>query len=180
MLPNGRFVEPELVVSHFHLKEGDVVADFGAGSGFFLKAVSTRVGENGLVYACEIQKPLVEKIADTARILGLYNVRPIWCDLEEAGGIKIPTGTLDVGILINTLFSIEDQATAVKEMSRTLRSGANFFVVDWTESFAGIGPTPNHVITAAAATALFEANGFVLERDYPTGDHHYGLAFRKI
>jgi hypothetical protein len=65
-------------------------------------------------------------------------------------------------------------------MSRTIRSGGKFFVIDWTESFAGMGPQPSHVVTPDATTALFESNGFVLEREYPTGDHHYGLAFRKL
>jgi len=61
-----------------------------------------------------------------------------------------------------------------------LRSGGKFFVIDWTESFAGMGPHPEQVILMADAINLFEANGFVFEREYPAGDHHYGLAFRKI
>ncbi|MCA9357825.1 methyltransferase domain-containing protein [Candidatus Kaiserbacteria bacterium] len=176
----GRFVMPDVVASHFHLNEGDLVADFGAGSGFFLKALSKAVADTGRVYACEIQKQLVEKLGELARLQGLGNVYPLWCDLEETNGIKIGTGELDAAILVNTLFLIEDKQAAVKEMGRALRSGGKFFVIDWTESFAGMGPQPQNVITASEATVLFEANGFVLEREFPTGDHHYGLAFRKI
>lgn len=33
----GRFVVPDIVATHFHIREGDIIADFGAGSGFFLK-----------------------------------------------------------------------------------------------------------------------------------------------
>jgi ubiquinone/menaquinone biosynthesis C-methylase UbiE len=175
----GRFVMPEVVTTQFMLKEGDVVADYGAGSGFYLKPVSTAVGENGLVYACEIQKQLVEKLGDIARQQGLGNVHPLWCDLEEPNGIKIADGELDAAILINTLFMIENKEVGIVEMARPLRSGGTFLVVDWTESFAGMGPSLDHVITAAQTTDLFEANGFVLEREFPTGDHHYGLAFRK-
>jgi len=176
----GRFVVPDVVATHFHLNEGDIVADYGAGSGFFLSALSKAVGSSGRVFACEIQKQLVEKLGDQAQALGLSNIHPLWCDLEEADGIKISTGELDVAILVNTLFMIEDKETAVKEMARTLRAGGKFFVVDWTESFSGLGPQPGHVITAAAATALFESNGFVLDTEFPSGDHHYGLAFRKL
>ena len=43
----GRFVVPEVVSTHFHIKEGDIVADFGAGSGFFLKILSKAVGSEG-------------------------------------------------------------------------------------------------------------------------------------
>jgi hypothetical protein len=65
-------------------------------------------------------------------------------------------------------------------MGRTIRSGGKFFIIDWTESFAGMGPQQERVITAADTTALLEANGFLFERAFPAGDHHYGLAFRKI
>lgn len=176
----GRFVIPEMVATHFHLKEGDLVADYGAGSGFFLKVLSNAVGSDGRVFACEIQKPLVEKLGEQARLMGLANIHPLWCDLEESGGVKIANGELDVAIIVNTLFLIEEKEVAVQEMGRTVRSGGRFFVIDWTESFAGMGPQPDQVISAAAATALFEANGFIFEREYPAGDHHYGLAFRKV
>lgn len=176
----GRFVMPDVVATHFHLNAGDIVADFGAGSGFFLKALSTAVGETGRVFACEIQKQLVEKLGEQARLQGLSNIHPLWCDLEEENGIKIGTGELDAAILVNTLFIIEDKNTAIKEMARTVRQGGKFFVIDWTESFAGMGPQPGQVITADAATALMEENGFVLDTEFPTGDHHYGLAFRKV
>jgi len=176
----GKFVIPEVVVTQFHLREGDIVSDFGAGSGFFLPALSQVVGESGKVYACEIQRALVDKIGDTVLSEQLSNVHPLWCDLEEVNGIKIANEELDVAILINTLFQIEDKDTAVQEMGRTLRKGGKFFVVDWTESFAGMGPMPDNVIQANETEVLFERNGFVLERDFPAGDHHYGLAFRKI
>lgn len=176
----GRFVIPDVVASHFHLNEGDLVADFGAGSGFFLKVLSKAVGDTGRVYACEIQKQLVEKLGDLARLQGLGNVHPVWCDLEEANGIKIGTGELDAAILVNTFFLIEEKERAINEMARTLRRGGKFFIIDWTESFAGMGPQPQSVVSVAEVTTLCEANGFVLEREFPAGDHHYGLAFRKV
>ncbi len=171
---------PDTVTSHFHLREGDLVADFGAGSGFFLNALSKGVGSEGKVFACEIQKMLVEKLGDFARTSGLFNVHPLWCDLEEMNGIKIATGELDVAILVNTLFQIEDKETAIKEMGRTVRSGGKFFVIDWTESFSSMGPQASDIISSQKATDLLESNGFVFEREYLAGGHHYGLAFRKI
>jgi ubiquinone/menaquinone biosynthesis C-methylase UbiE len=178
--PTSDFVVPEIVVSHFHLKYGDIVADFGAGSGYFLKALSSRVGTDGKVYACEIQKSLVEKVSEQARLLGLSNIYPLWCDLEESQGIKIKDGILDVGILVNTLFQIEDKVAAITEMARTIRSGGRLIVIDWTDSAGGMGPIPDHVISLHEAGTLGEAHGFVLENEFPAGSHHYGLAFRKV
>lgn len=176
----GKFVVPEIVATHFHLKEGDLVADFGAGSGFFLKVLTTGVGPSGKVYACEIQKQLVEKLGDFARLQGFLNVVPLWCDLEEIGGIKLPENTLDVGLLINTLFQFEHKNTALEEIRRVLRPGGVLHVIDWTESFGGLGPQPGSVVTKEQAISLLESEHFMFEREYEAGDHHYGIAVRKI
>lgn len=175
----GRFVEPSVVTTHFHLREGDVIADFGAGSGYFLQALSQAVGSDGRVYAVEIQRELVEKMGETIRTQGLSNVDPLWCDLEEARGVKIGDGELDAVIMINTLFQVEDKEVTIGEVARTLRSGGKFIVVDWSESFGGLGPQPFQVISEPAAQTLIETSQFVLERKFDAGDHHYGLAFKK-
>lgn len=175
-----KFVIPEVVASQFHLREGDKVADFGAGRGFFLRPLADAVTAEGEVYLCEIQKELVEFVGEQARMGGYNYIKPIWCDLEESGGIHIEDGLLDVGILVNTLFQIEDKETSVKEMVRTIRSGGKFMVVDWSDTVPGLGPTPDNVISAADCTNLVESNGCVFERGFQAGEHHYGLAFRKV
>ena len=179
ILTQGRFVVPSVVATHFHLREGDVVADFGAGGGYYLQALSEAVGPTGRVYACEIQRELVEKMGNMARSQNLSNIDPIWCDIEEPNGVKIADKTLDVVVLINTLFQVEDKNTTLGEVTRTLRPGGKVIVVDWSESFGGIGPQPDQVLSEDAALTLLESNGFVLERKFDSGDHHYGLAFKK-
>ena len=173
-----RFVVPEQVVSQFHIRDGDTVADFGAGSGYFTKVLSQAAG-SGKVYACDIQKPLLEKVAELARSEQLENVEVVWCDLEEKKGSKVADDTLDVVIMVNTLFQIEDKDTALQEVARVLRKGGKFFVIDWSESFGGMGPQENAVISEEDATRMAEKHGFSLERTYGAGEHHYGLAFRK-
>lgn len=179
VLPS-QFVVPEVVTSQFHLKAGDVVADLGAGSGFFLKHLSAAVGPTGVVYACEIQKPLVEKLGAIARAQGLQNVTTLWCDLEEENGIKLPSSSLDAALLINTLFQFQLKAVALEEVRRVLRPGAVLHIIDWTESFGGIGPQPAAVVTKEAAITLCEAQHFVFEREFPAGEHHYGITMRKV
>jgi ubiquinone/menaquinone biosynthesis C-methylase UbiE len=176
----GRFVDPNVVVTHFHIREGDVVADFGAGGGFFVEVLARLVGQSGRVYACEIQRELVEKIGALVRTKGLFSVDPIWCDMEMDHGVKIADGALDVAIMVNTLFQLEHKDVALGEVARTVRSGGKFFIIDWSESFGGLGPQPGDVVTSVQAKALVEAAGFVYERTFDAGDHHYGVAFRRV
>ena len=175
-----RFMSPEMVVTHFHIREGDTVADYGAGGGFYTPLLSEKVGSTGCVYACDIQKELVEKIGTFARTQGLSNVHPLWCDIEVSLGLKIADGVVDVGLLINTLFQLEDKKTALLEIARTIRKGGKLCVVDWSDSFGGLGPQELQVVTQSDAQAHIEECGFVFEQTFDAGDHHYGISFRKI
>lgn len=180
LIGTGRFVEPSTVATHFHIREGDVVADFGAGAGYYVEIFARLVGGDGKVYACEVQKELVEKIGVLARSKGLHMVNPLWCDIETKGGVKISDGSVDVAVMINTFFQLEEKYVTLSEVGRILRSGAKFFVIDWTDSFGGLGPAPDQIISAQETQAMAESSGFVFERTFDAGDHHYGLAFRKI
>mgnify|MGYP006320999833 CR=1 FL=1 len=172
-------MDPRVVVTHFHLRPGDVIADFGAGVGHYVGALSRAVGANGRVYACDIQKGIVDRLTDRIHEERLSNTHPVWCDLEAPGGTKFRDGLLDVGILMNTLYQIENKDGALTEMGRVIRKGGKFLLVEWSDSFGGIGPHTSQVVSKERARALFEAHGFVFERDFPAADHHYGLAFRK-
>jgi ubiquinone/menaquinone biosynthesis C-methylase UbiE len=176
----ARFVHPDVVTSHFHFREGDRVADFGAGMGYFAKALSQFVGNDGRVYACDIQRNLVDALGKLKQDKQLSNLEPLWCDVESPRGTKLADGVLDGGICVNTLFQFENKHAALTEIARVIRRGGKFFVIDWSESFSGLGPAPTDVVSASEATKLVEAVGFRSERTFPAGDHHYGLAFRRV
>ncbi len=173
------FIVPDIVATHFHVRFGDRVADLGAGSGHFTRALSRLVGPQGKVFAVEIQKQLAESLAQMARTERLSNVEPIWGDLESLGGTKISDGTLDAVLLSNTLSMLEDKATAFKECARILRKGGKLLVIDWTNSFKGMGPAAHMVVSESLAKDLPLPAGFVFERTFPAGEHHYGLSFRR-
>lgn len=173
-----RFVVPSLVVSHFHINPGETVADLGAGNGYFLSELVAAVGEEGVVYACDIQRPLIESLGDQARTYPDGVVRPIWGDLEQKNGSKIATDTVDRAIMVNILFQIQDKSAAVAEIQRLVRPGGKVFVVDWTEPWGGLGPREDMVCSEEEAVRHFEQAGLVLENTFPSGEHHYGLAFR--
>ncbi len=174
-----RFVQPDTVTSHFHIRPGDTVADIGAGGGYFVPALAAAVGSEGQVYACEIQKCLIEKLGEYIRSAGFTQVAPIWCDVESPEGTKLPAESVDIVVLVNTLFLLSDTSAAMTEIIRILRPGGKVCVVDWSESFAGLGPSEDMVLPPAQVTDLFESRGLQLESEFPAGDHHYGLSFRK-
>ncbi len=175
-----RFVDPKRVVSHFHIRQGDKVADIGAGSGFLLDSLSQAVGQEGVVYACEIQKMLVDSLHEYVRRKNLPQVQVLWCDVESQNGTKIKEDSVDVATVVNTFFQFEDREAATKEIVRIVRKGGKIAVVDWADSFSGLGPHPTQVVTKLDARAFFETEGCVFEGEFDAGDHHYGLLFRAV
>ena len=177
-LVSGKFIHPKQAVTHFHLRAGDVVGDFGAGVGNFTMQLAEAVGLGGKVYALEIQKNLLTTLSDNAQQKGFTNINALWCDMELLGGIKLNDNILNVGVIVNTLFQIENKNNFALEVKRVLKPGAKLFVLDWSHSFWGMGPQSDQVISEQAARDLFEQRGFTFDRSFSAGAQHYGLAFR--
>ena len=151
------------------------VADLGAGSAAYTLATAKQVGNSGRVYAVEVQKELISNIKNSAIKQGLSNVEVIWGDIESLGGTKIQDQSLDAVIVSNVLFQAEDKKGLVEEVKRILKPKGRVLVVDWKESYRGMGPHPDHIMSEQSAKKLFEDGGFTSDRSISAGDHHYGF-----
>lgn len=172
------FSNPEQNILHLGLKEGMRVADFGAGTGFYSKAISQRVGHTGKVYAIEVQKELVKRMENEIHNWGLLNVECIWGDIETLGGTKIASNSIDAVIVSNVLFQAEDKIGLIDEARRILKKGGEVLLIDWSESFEGMGPTPENIVLEKTAKELFEKRGFKILEKISTNIHHYGIIFK--
>ena len=171
------FTNPEQNILSLGLIEGMRVADFGAGTGFYSKAASGKVGYTGKVYAVEVQKDLVKKLEADIKQWGYTNIECIWGDIERKGGTKIADRSMDAVIVSNVLFQAEDKIGLIDETKRVLKKKGKVLLIDWSGSFGGMGPTEDHVVTENKARELFEKRGFVFERNISAGAQHYGIIF---
>lgn len=174
-----RFAHPERNVSALGIEPGMHVADFGAGSGAYVRAMAERMLGSGRIYAIDIQKDLLRRIHNEARQRGHSNVDILWGDLEEPHGAKVPDNSLDVVLISNLLFQVGEKANVVKEAYRVLRPLGRLAVIDWTESFGGMGPRREDVVTVQEVSELARDTGFSFVREFEPGAHHFGLLFRK-
>jgi len=173
------FVNPAQVIQTLNLKEGSVFADFGAGSGAYVLAAIPLVGETGKIYAIDIQKDLLLKLKQTITQNGVKNVSFLWCNFEKLGSTQLQNASVDVVLLSNTLFQLDDKNGAFKEAYRILKETGHLFVIDWSESYNGMGPETDRVVTKSSALDYATANGFVLHNEFNPGEHHYGMHFIK-
>src|SRR5437762_3586587 len=84
---------PDRALDAIALKKGDVVADIGAGVGYFTWRMAERVGPTGKVYASDIQPGMLEQLKKNVAARGLTNVVPV---LGTNADPKLPAGKLDL------------------------------------------------------------------------------------
>lgn len=173
------FAHPKRNISELGLKDGQQVADFGAGPGHYSIEAAKAVGEDGHVYAIEIQKELVSKVESRAESAGLDNVNVIWGDLEKSEGSTLKSGLADVVIASNVLFQVKDKEQFLNEAYRVMKDGGRLLLIDWTDSHGGLGPREGHIISEDSARELCEQAGFSAQQVLSAGAHHYGIVFTK-
>ena len=173
------FSDPQKNLEQFGLAKGARVADLGSGAGHYALAAARIVGGDGRVFAVDVLKDLLQKIKNEAVRSHLINVETLWGDVERLGGTRLPDASVDAALVCNTLFQLEEKKDFPSEVKRILKPGGRVLVVDWRESFGGMGPQPEHVVAAQAARSLFENAGFSLEKEISAGAHHYGFIFKR-
>ena len=173
------FLSPEKIMEYVPVYDGMKVADLGSGAGHWAFLLAKRVNNSGKVYAIDVQKNWLVRLKHEAEKFKMDNIEVVWGDIEELGGTHLPDNSLDWVFLVNTLFSTERRDGAVDETKRILKPGGKVFLVDWKDSFGGIGPSSQFVIPPTEAEWLFLDKGFHKDKDFPAGDHHYGMIFSK-
>ena len=174
------FSDPVKNIEQCGIQAGMEIADFGSGSGFYALASAKALMASGRVYAVDVQQELLTKLKNTATREGLYNIEVVWGNIEKIGGAKLRDNSVDLVLICNVLFQLEDRETVIKEAKRVLRPSGRVLIVDWTDSFGGLGPKPEVVVRKDVATTMFEKAGFHLDREISAGAHHYGLILKKL
>ncbi len=173
------FSNPEKNIKELFLRDGMSVADLGAGSGAYTIAAANIVGDDGLVYAVDVQKDLLLKIKNETTNVGVGNVEILHGNIEKLGGTKIKDSVVDAVIISNVLFQSDDKQGVFNEANRILVKGGKLLVVDWSDSFGGLGPQQSYIFTEKEAKETAQTAGFSYEKDIDAGEHHYGFICTK-
>jgi ubiquinone/menaquinone biosynthesis C-methylase UbiE len=165
------FASPSSNIDRLNLHPDSTVADLGAGSGHYTFEIARRIkamGGKGIVYAVDVQRPLLEKIKVEANRMGLGAVHILWSDIETSGGVKLADNVCDAVIVSNVLFQAPDKKAFLTEASRIMRPGGTMMVIDW-----------NLHIKKEDVVPVAIASGLVVKEEFNAGSHHWGLLLRK-
>ncbi len=173
------FSDPKKNIEQCGVQVGMSIADLGAGSGFHSIEAGKALMATGRVYAIDVHEDMLVRLKNNATRSGLYNVEVILGDIEREKGTKLKDATVDLVLACNVLFQIHKKKEVISEIQRILKPNGRVLVVDWSDSFGGIGPDKQHLFPKEACLKLFEGP-FHLDREVEAGSHHYGLLFKKL
>jgi len=175
------FSDPKTIVEQLDIIGGQHIADLGAGSGAYTLALAEKFKNNGdtKIFAVDVQKDLLSRIESLVKDKYLASVHGIWGNIEDLKGTRLRESSIDLAIIANTLFQVENKNSLIEEARRILKPEGRLVVIDWSESFGSIGPKKDHIITESAAKNLCKEAGFILRKDINAGEHHYGFIVSK-
>jgi ubiquinone/menaquinone biosynthesis C-methylase UbiE len=176
---HGSFSSPQEIVLQLGLKEGMRVGDFGAGSGHYARALAGVVGDEGKVYAVDVQEDVLKHLKLNTHLHHQAIIEAVWGNIEQYGGSHLRDESLDAVVLANVLFQVESHDELLREVGRVLKPEGQLLVVDWTDSHGGMGPAKERVVTEAKAEELVARAGFKKVKSLHAGTHHHGAIFTK-
>lgn len=174
-------INPFKVLEQVGIEPGWHVADLGCGAiGHFVFPAAQLVGGQGKVYAVDIQKDVLRAIEKTAKIEQVWNVYPVWSDIDVVNAARIPSGSLDLTLVVNNLFLSQNREGLMRESLRLTKPGGRILVIEWKKEKTAIGPPLENRLDEKEALSIFRNMDLKLVRQFEAGDCHYALLFQRL
>ena len=170
------FLNPEKILNSFDFKKQTIAADFGCGAGGWTIPLAQKLNE-GEIYALDIQDEMLSVLKGQLSLKKISNVQTILCDLEKENGSNLPDLFLDLVLIINTLFQIENKENFIKEAKRILKNNGLILIIDWKKE-TDFGPKQNRISTQQIKD-LAKKNNLKIKKEFSASNHHYGLLLIK-
>ena len=120
--------EPEKLLAALELKDGLVVADVGAGSGYHSVRIAPRVAPRGKVLACDIQQEMLDLIAAKARRLKLTNIETIRGTPQDP---RLPAEAVDLILMVDVYHEFEYPYEMMEKLVAALKAGGRIVFVEF-------------------------------------------------
>lgn len=162
---------PEEVMSTLAFQDGDVVADLGAGSGYYTRRIARAVAPSGRVYAVDIQPEMLEILARNMEEEGITNVVPV---LGETADPKLPMDAVDWFLMADVYHELSEPEEMLARMRDALRSDGRVALLEYrVEDGTGDHIQAAHRMSVRQVLLEWEPAGFELVRlhEFLPGQH---------
>lgn len=120
--------DPKKLIESLEFKEGMVVADIGAGSGYYSFRIAPLLGEKGKVLAVDIQKEMIQIIKDKMKRNRIANVEPV---LSEEKDPKLPEGEVDLALMVDVYHEFAHPYEMTEKLVKSLKKGGRLVFVEF-------------------------------------------------
>jgi ubiquinone/menaquinone biosynthesis C-methylase UbiE len=147
---------PDEVMDKLRIAEGSIVADLGAGAGWFTMRLAARVGPNGVVYAEDVQPPMIEAIKRRVARAQLKNVKTV---LGKSLDPSLPA-PVDAALIVDAYNEMEQPRVVLRNLASYLKPNGLIGIVESKKDGWGPGPPmeervePDRMISDADAAGL--------------------------
>jgi ubiquinone/menaquinone biosynthesis C-methylase UbiE len=165
----------DLLIENLPLGDDDVVADIGAGTGYFTERMGCLV-PSGRVYAVDIDAAMLELLRARVAAAGLDNVVPVQATVTDP---NLPPDTVDLALMVDAYHEFSHPFEVMSALGDALKSGGRLVLVEYRGEDPAVPIKRLHKMTQAQIRREMEAAGLVWES---TGDflpQQHFMVFRK-
>lgn len=167
---------PSKAIQALDLQETDVIADIGAGSGYYTFRMAEKV-PRGKVLALDIQQEMLDFVQKQALQKNVTNVRT---HLGKIDDLALPDASLDAALLVDAYHEFSHPVEMLKSLHRALKDDGRVYLLEFRGEDPLVPIKPLHKMTQEQACKEFAALGFFLEENRRHLPWQHLLVFKKI
>lgn len=168
---------PSKAIELLDLKPGMIVADIGAGVGYYTIRMAKKVGPAGKVYASDIQPEMLTLLR---KRLDEGNVTNVEMVLGTETDPKLPLHTLDLALMVDVYHELAQPQRMLRKLHKTLKDDGRLVLLEFRKEDPYVPIRPEHKMSVAEAKLEVEDEGFKLETVIPGLPWQHILVFRKV
>jgi SAM-dependent methyltransferase len=153
--------QPGRAVDALRLKRGMVVADVGAGSGYYTVRLARAVGPDGRVYATDIQPGMLELLRFRTAREQLTNVTLVE---GTASDPRLPDATFDLVLMVDVYHELSGPQAFIASLARALKPDGRLVLIEFRGEDPDVPIRPAHKMTVAQIRQELAADGFAIDR----------------
>ena len=166
---------PQKVIEHMQLKPTDVVADVGAGTGYFTLRIS-RVVPQGTVYAVDLQPEMLAFLEQGKKQLKADNVIIVQGTETDP---RLPAHAVDVVLLVDTYHEFAYPREMMENIVKSLKPGGRVIQIEYRGEDASVPIKSLHKMTVAQARKEIEAVGLQWQETQDFLPYQHFIVFSK-
>jgi cyclopropane fatty-acyl-phospholipid synthase-like methyltransferase len=166
--------KPDEVVEILNLEPGDVIADIGAGRGYFTRLFAEAVNPGGEALGLEINASDVESMKRDAENLGQDTYKAVLTDADDPG---FEPESVDVVFLCNAYHHLGNRVDYFKKVAGGLKKDGRVVIVDFYNRQMEVGPPPSHTLAREVVLKEMKDAGYQFLGEQNFLEYQYYLEF---